>query len=315
MKKIPIVVIAGPTASGKTALAVEIAKRINGEIISADSVQVYKYLNIGSAKPTAEEMCGIAHHLMDCIDPNEMFSAADFAKRAHECAADIVSRGKIPILAGGTGLYIDTVINDVDFEEENSAEAARVRSELWQTAREKGADYMMDILQNIDPEAAANIHKNNLVRVIRAIEFYRVTGVKISEHQKKTKEKESRYSPCMLLIEHDRDKLYERINKRVDIMMESGLVEEVRSLMKMGYTKSLNSMKGIGYKEVMLYLRGFLTYSELCEVLKRMTRRYAKRQITWFKKDDRYIPLKFTGKIADEAEKIIEIFMQNQYIL
>lgn len=309
MKKIPLIVIAGPTASGKTSLAVEVAERVGGEVVSADSVQIYKYLDIGSAKPTIEEMRGIPHHLIDCVDPRESFSVADFTERAHRCIADIYSRGKIPILAGGTGLYINSVVNDIDFEEEQVDEG--LRAELWKTADEKGAQYMLDMLREFDPEAAERIHANNLVRVIRAIEFYKTTGVPISVHQAKTREKESRYAPCIIAIEHDRDKLYERINMRVDIMMQSGLIDEVRGLVKMGYRKSLNSMKGIGYKEVMDYLRGFMTLSELTEVIKRMSRRYAKRQITWFKKDPRVIWVRYSDKLTDDAMKIIVEFLDN----
>lgn len=309
MKKIPLIVIAGPTASGKTSLAVEVAERVGGEVVSADSVQIYKYLDIGSAKPTIEEMRGIPHHLIDCVDPQESFSVADFTERAHRCIADIYSRGKIPILAGGTGLYINSVVNDIDFEEEQVDEG--LRAELWKTADEKGAQYMLDMLSEFDPEAAERIHANNLVRVIRAIEFYKTTGVPISVHQAKTREKESRYAPCIIAIEHDRDKLYERINMRVDIMMQSGLIDEVRGLVKMGYRKSLNSMKGIGYKEVMDYLRGFMTLSELTEVIKRMSRRYAKRQITWFKKDPRVIWVRYSDKLTDDAMKIIVEFLDN----
>lgn len=313
MDKIPIIVVAGPTASGKTSLAVEIAKRIGGEVISADSVQIYKYLDIGSAKPTAEEMQGIPHYMIDCTDPEQSFSVADYTKQAHMYAADIYSRGKIPVLAGGTGLYINSVVNDVDFEEEQVDEA--LRAELWNTANERGAEYMLDMLREFDPESAQRIHANNMVRVIRAIEFYKTTGIPISVHQAKTREKESRYNPCMIAIEHDREKLYERINLRVDMMMQAGLIDEVRSLVKMGYRKSLNSMKGIGYKEVMDYLRGFMTYPELCEVIKRMSRRYAKRQITWFKKDKRVIWVRYSDSIVDDAMKIVDKFLSDNGIL
>lgn len=307
MKKIPLIVIAGPTASGKTSLAVEVAKAIGGEVVSADSVQIYKYLDIGSAKPTPEEMQGIPHYMVGEIDPSRDFSVADFTAMAHKYIADIYSRGKIPILAGGTGLYINSVVNDVDFEDEQVDE--NLRKELWDLSKEKGADYMMQMLRQIDPVSAERIHQNNMVRVIRAIEFYKTTGIPISHHQELTKQKQSRYNPCIIAIEHDREKLYERINLRVDIMMQNGLLDEVRSLINMGYRKSLNSMKGIGYKEVMDYLDGNMTYDELCEMIKQMSRRYAKRQITWFKKDSRTIWVKYSGNIVCDTLKIIDKFL------
>lgn len=307
MKKIPLIVIAGPTASGKTSLAVEVAKAIGGEVVSADSVQIYKYLDIGSAKPTPEEMQGIPHYMVGEIDPSRDFSVADFTAMAHKYIADIHSRGKIPILAGGTGLYINSVVNDVDFEDEQVDE--NLRKELWDLSKEKGADYMMQMLRQIDPVSAERIHQNNMVRVIRAIEFYKTTGIPISHHQELTKQKQSRYNPCIIAIEHNREKLYERINLRVDIMMQNGLLDEVRSLINMGYRKSLNSMKGIGYKEVMDYLDGNMTYDELCEMIKQMSRRYAKRQITWFKKDSRTIWVKYSGNIVCDTLKIINKFL------
>lgn len=309
MKKIPLIVIAGPTASGKTSLAVEVAKAIGGEVVSADSVQIYKYLDIGSAKPTPEEMQGIPHYMVGEIDPSQDFSVADFTAMAHKYIADIYSRGKIPILAGGTGLYINSVVNDVDFEDEQVDE--NLRKELWDLAKEKGSDFMWEMLKQIDPVSAERIHQNNTVRVIRAIEFFKTTGIPISHHQEMTKQKESRYAPYIIAIEHDREKLYERINMRVDIMMQNGLLDEVRSLIKMGYRKSLNSMKGIGYKEVMDYLDGNMTYDELCEMIKQMSRRYAKRQITWFKKDSRTVWIKYSDNIVCETLKIINNFLDD----
>lgn len=309
MDKIPLIVVAGPTASGKTALAVEIAERINGEVISADSVQIYKYLDIGSAKPTREEKRGIPHYMIDCVDPSDDFSVADYTRAAHGYAGDIYSRGKIPVLAGGTGLYISSVVNDVDFGEEQTDGA--LREELWKIARERGTEYMHNMLREVDEEAASNIHPNNVVRVVRAVEFYKKTGVPISVHQAKTREKESRYLPCMLAIEHNRDMLYDRINRRVDIMLENGLLDEVRSLTERGYRKTLNSMKGIGYKEVMDYLRGFMTYAELTEAVKRESRRYAKRQLTWFKKDKRIIWINYSDKLVEDAMAIVTEFLDN----
>lgn len=308
VKKIPLIVIAGPTASGKTSLAVEVAKAIGGEVVSADSVQIYKYLDIGSAKPTAEEMQGIPHYMVGEIEPSEDFSVADFTAMAHKYIADIYSRGKIPVLAGGTGLYINSVVNDVDFEDEQVDE--NLRKELWALADEKGAEFMLEMLREVDPVSAERIHANNTVRVIRAIEFYKTTGIPISQHQELTKQKPSRYNPCIIAIEHDRERLYERINLRVDIMMNNGLLDEVRSLIAMGYRKSLNSMKGIGYKEVMDYLDGKMTYEELCELIKQQSRRYAKRQITWFKKDPRTVWVKYSDRLVEDTLAIIYDFLK-----
>ena len=301
MEKIPVLVIAGPTASGKTALAVELAKEYNGEVISADSMQIYKNLDIGSAKPTEDEMDGIPHHMLDIKEAWESFSVADFVTLAREKIVDIINRGKLPILAGGTGLYVNSLIDDVDFSAEDKDE--KIREELNELLKEKGIDYMAEMLREIDPVSFEKIHKNNTKRVIRAIEFFKVNGYPISRQVEETKMKESRYNPLILIISRPRDYLYERIEKRVDIMLSSGLVDEVKNLMDMGITKKNQSMQGIGYKEVLDYLRGFSTYQEMVRILKRNTRRYAKRQITWFSRDDRAI--KIDGDLVSEAKKKI----------
>ena len=237
MEKIPVLVIAGPTASGKTALAVELAKEYNGEVISADSMQIYKNLDIGSAKPTEDEMDGIPHHMLDIKEAWESFSVADFVTLAREKIVDIINRGKLPILAGGTGLYVNSLIDDVDFSAEDKDE--KIREELNELLKEKGIDYMAEMLREIDPVSFEKIHKNNTKRVIRAIEFFKVNGYPISRQVEETKMKESRYNPLILIISRPRDYLYERIEKRVDIMLSSGLVDEVKNLMDMGITKGV----------------------------------------------------------------------------
>lgn len=288
-KKIPLIVVAGPTASGKTRLAIDIAKEFNGEIVSADSMQIYKYMNIGTAKPTAEERAECVHHLIDFVQPDEEFSVADYTEIAHKTISDICSRNKIPVMCGGTGLYINSVVNDVTFGEMDSDE--NLRKELQEIADRDGNGRLIEILSEFDLVSAKRLHENNVRRVIRAIEFYKLTGVPISEHQEMTKQRQSRYNPLMFCINHDREKLYNRINKRVDMMFEEGLVEEVKRMIDMGYTKELNSMKGIGYKELIDYFNGECSIDEAKETIKQSTRRYAKRQLTWFRRDDRIIML------------------------
>ncbi len=245
MRKIPIIVVAGPTASGKTTLAIEIAKAIDGEIVCADSMQIYKYMDIGTAKATEFEKSQCPHHLIDIVEPDNEFSVADYSKLAHKTISDIVSRGKKAVICGGTGLYIDSVVNDVEFGEVDND--CVLREELRKIAETEGADRLMAMLAEVDPESAKKLHPNNLKRVIRAIEFYKLTGIQISEHQKMTKRKESRYDAVWFMIDHDRKVLYERINRRVDIMMTDSLLDEVKTLVEKGYSKDLNSMQGIGY--------------------------------------------------------------------
>ncbi len=304
MKKIPILVVAGPTASGKTALAVELAKEYNGEVISADSMQIYKKLDIGSAKPTKAEMEGIPHHMLDIIEPDKPFSVASFVEMAKGIIEDIFSRGKLPILAGGTGLYVNSLIDDVEFSAE--APDTGVREELESLLKEKGIDYMAEMLRDIDPVSYEKIHKNNTKRVIRAIEFFKVNGYPISRQVEETKKKESRYDPLILFIDRPRDYLYERIEKRVDIMLSDGLIEEVEALKKLGLTKKNMAMQGIGYKEVLDYLHGLTTKDEMIRIIKRDTRRYAKRQLTWFRRDERMINI--DGDLLKEACEKIDIW-------
>lgn len=303
MKKIPVIAIAGPTASGKTALSVSLAKKLGGEIISADSMQVYRGMDIGTAKPTQEEMGGIVHHMIDIIDPDEDFSAAEFSKRAAAAAEDITGRGKIPILCGGTGLYMDSFLKDTDFLENDTS--PEVRQRLIKEAEALGADEMHKRLYEVDPVSAQRIHKNNVRRVIRALEFYEMTNIPISHHQEETKKKESRYKPLYLMIDWDRSVLYERINKRADIMIENGLAGEVSGLLEKGYTRELTSMQGIGYKEMIAYLLGELSLSDAAEAIKQGTRRYAKRQLTWFGRNPSMIRLKPENAPTEAAELAI----------
>ena len=303
MKKIPLIVVGGPTASGKTALAIELAKALDGEIVSADSMQIYKYMDIGTAKPTADELKECPHHLIGFREPDCDFSVADYTELAHKTIADITARGKVAIMCGGTGLYINSVVNDVDFGEyENDYE---LRKSLDELAKKDGAGVLLDMLAEFDPVSAKRLHPNNIKRIIRAIEFYKVSGVPISEHQERTKLKESRYNATMFLINHNREVLYDRINRRVDIMISDGLVDEVRSIMNMGYSRDLNSMQGIGYKEMIAYLEGEISLADAIDMIKQNSRRYAKRQLTWFRRDDR-INMLSPDDAVNEALEILK---------
>ena len=284
MTKIPLIVVAGPTASGKTSLAIDIAKALDGEIVCADSMQIYKYMDIGTAKATKEEQAQCPHHLMDIVEPDCEFSVADYTELAHKTISDIVSRGKTPIMCGGTGLYIDSIVNDVEFGEfENDY---TLRRELEELAKKEGPKRLIDMLSEFDPLSAKKLHPNNLKRIIRAIEFYKVSGIPISEHQRMTKLKESRYSAVEFIIDRERCELYDRINRRVDIMMNEGLTDEVKMLIGRGYSPELNSMQGIGYKELIAYFDGKSTLYEAVDAIKQNSRRYAKRQLTWFRRNE-----------------------------
>ena len=284
MTKIPLIVVAGPTASGKTSLAIDIAKTLDGEIVCADSMQIYKYMDIGTAKATRDEQAQCPHHLMDIVEPDCEFSVADYTELAHKTISDIVSRGKTPIMCGGTGLYIDSVVNDVEFGEfENDY---TLRRELEELAKKEGSQRLIDMLSEFDPLSAKKLHPNNLKRIIRAIEFYKVSGIPISEHQHMTKLKESRYNAVEFIIDRERYELYDRINRRVDIMMDEGLADEVKTLMDRGYSPKLNSMQGIGYKELIAYFEGKSTLDEAVDAIKQNSRRYAKRQLTWFRRNE-----------------------------
>lgn len=297
----PLIVIAGPTASGKTGLSISLAKVLGGEIVSADSMQIYKYMNIGTAKPTEAEKEGIPHHMMDFLEPDVNFSVADYCEMAHKVIAEIHSRGKMPILVGGTGLYIDSLVNNVDFDQDD--ENHQIRKELEEMAEKEGVEAVHNILKEIDPETAQKYHPNNIRRVIRAIEFYRVTGKRISDHAKE--EKTPRYDVVYFCIDWDREILYDRINRRVDIMVEEGLVEEVKELLAKGYDKNSTAMQGIGYKEFYACLGGIKTLEETLEEIKQGSRRYAKRQLTWFRRNKNIHWLTPSEHMLEDALEII----------
>ena len=280
MKKIPLIILTGPTAVGKTALSIELAKDLNAEIISADSMQIYEYMDVGSAKVTKEEMDGVIHHLIDEVKPDYAFSVSEFQKRAKKYIKDIDDRGKKVLVTGGTGLYLNSLIYDMDFAKSNSN--SKLREELELELKENGIDYMHEKLRALDEDAANRIHKNNTKRVIRALEVC-LDGKKMQDFSTELKYNEN-YQPIIIVLNRDREVLYERINKRVDLMMENNLIDEVKHLLDIGYDKNLISMQGIGYKEIVKYLEGEYSLDEAIEIIKRDSRRYAKRQITWFKR-------------------------------
>ena len=303
----PLIILTGPTAVGKTALSIRLAKAIGGEIISADSMQVYRRMDIGSAKITKEEMMGVPHHLIDVLEPDEEFNVTVFQKLAKAAVEEIYSRGNIPIVAGGTGFYIQALLNDIDFTE--NGEDTSIRDELEALAKEKGADHLHGMLLAIDPESAEQIHANNIKRVIRAIEYYRQTGERISEHNKREREKESPYDFLYYVVNTDRDILYQRIDQRVDEMMKQGLVQEVKELKDSGCTRNMVSMQGLGYKEILDYLQGECTLLEAVYLLKRDTRHFAKRQITWFKRE-RDVKWLNLPDFNNDLDKVLETMIQ-----
>lgn len=278
--KSPLITISGPTACGKTAVSVELANIINGEIISADSMQVYKYMDIGTAKITEEEKKGVKHYLIDALYPDEEFSIAVFQKMAKEALSEIYTAGKMPILVGGTGFYVNGLIYDNDFTPGEKDD--KMRKELEKTAEEKGNDYVHNILKELDPEYAETVHPNNVKRVIRAIEYCKDTGEKFSQYNARERLREPAYDVKNFILNMDRELLYNRIEKRIDIMIEMGLVDEVKNLMDK-YPTNLVSMKGLGYKEIIGYLKGEYSLDEAIYILKRDTRHFARRQLTWFR--------------------------------
>ena len=296
-----VIVICGPTASGKTSLGIEIAKRINGEIISADSMQLYKYMNVGTAKPTEEEKEGIPHHMLDICTPDEEYNVSRYKEDATKCIEDIISRGKTPIIVGGTGLYIDTLVRGIEFNEiENDIE---YRNQLEEMVKENGIDFLFEELTKVDPESAKQIDKNNVRRVIRALEIYKVTGRKKSDLDKESV-KGSKYNFQVYGILWDREILYNRINERVNIMLNAGLVEEVKELREK-YNLSKTALQGIGYKEVIKYLDNEYSYEDMVNAIKQESRRYAKRQMTWFNHMD-YVE----WLDGNDKEKMIETILK-----
>ena len=282
-EKTPLLIVAGPTATGKSDSAVELALRMNGEVISADSMQVYRGMDIGSAKVTVEEMRGVPHHLIDCADPSENWNVVRFQKEARRAVQDIASRGRLPILCGGTGFYIQALLYDIDFTQMD--ENTPLRDRLSALAAEKGPEAIHALLLEKDPASAAAIHPNNLKRVIRAIEFMEESGGSIAAHNLQQRERESAYRSVFFVLTMDRARLYERIDRRVDIMMERGLVDEVAGLRAMGIQRDSTSMQGIGYKQIYGYLDGEYDLEEAVRLIKRDTRHFAKRQLTWFKRE------------------------------
>jgi len=313
MKK-PLVIVAGPTATGKSHLAVKLAKRINGSIISADSMQVYKYMDIGSAKIKKDEMCNIPHYLVDCLLPSEEFNVSVFCKMAGQALEEIYAEGRIPIVCGGTGFYIDALLRNVDFEKENTG--AGYRAMLEELAKEK-PEKLHEMLRDSDPESAERIHENNLKRIIRALEYIHDTGRKFSLYNDEQKAKESPYDYAYFVLIDDRKTMYDKIDRRVDLMLEEGLIEEVTRLKEMGYKREDVAMQGLGYKEVLDYLNGDLSLEEAIYLIKRDTRHFAKRQVTWFKRNDNIIWLdrrehdQDLDKMADFA---INVLKENKLI-
>lgn len=303
MKKKPLIILTGPTAVGKTKASIGLAKAVDGEIISADSMQVYRHMDIGSAKIKPEEMEGIPHHLIDVLEPDDEFHVVKFQELAKKAMREIWERGHIPIVTGGTGFYIQALLYDIDFDENEKEDACRKELEAY--AREHGAEALHEKLALVDPSSAEMIHPNNIKRVIRALEFYEQTGKRISEHNETQRQRESPYAFAYFVLTDDRAHLYERINRRVDQMIEEGLVNEVQALKDKGYTKQLVSMQGLGYKEILDYLDGNCTLEEAIYTIKRDTRHFAKRQLTWFKRERDVIWIN-KQSFSYDAEQILD---------
>lgn len=305
MKK-PLVVLTGPTAVGKTKLSISLAKALNGEIISADSMQVYKYMDIGSAKITEKEMDGVPHHLIDVLSPFEEFHIVRFQELAKKAMEEIYNRGKTPVFVGGTGFYIQAITKDIDFTE--GEEDKQYREELSRLAAEKGNEFLHEMLREVDKKSAEEIHVNNVKRVIRALEFYKENGFPISQHNEEQKQNETPYNLAYFVLNAPRDLLYERIDRRVDEMMENGLVKEVQKLKDMGCRREMTSMQGLGYKEILSFLDGEIPLDEAVRILKRDTRHFAKRQLTWFRRESNVVWVD-KDKFAFNDEKILEYML------
>lgn len=284
MDRKPLIILAGPTAVGKTSLSIRLAKETGGEIISADSMQVYRHMDIGSAKITKEEMEGVPHYLVDVLEPEEEFNVVRFQQMAKEAAERIWEKGKIPLVVGGTGFYIQALLYDIDFTENDGDESYRRQLEQ-KASDEEGASELYEMLKTVDPKAAQEIHPRNIKRIIRALEFYHQTGKKISEHNETQRQRESPYNYTYFVLTDERSRLYERIDRRVDLMMEQGLLDEVRYLKERGVRKDSTAMQGLGYKELYAYLEGEYPLDEAVRIIKRDTRHFAKRQLTWFKRE------------------------------
>lgn len=307
MQKDKVIVIAGPTASGKTALSIQLAKEINGEIVSADSMQIYKEMNIGTAKPDKEEMDGIKHHLMDFVSPDQRYSVADYKKDAKIAIKEILEKGKVPIVVGGTGLYINSLIYEIDFNEIETD--LSYREELEKIVEEKGLEYLYNKAVSIDKEAMEKISKNDKKRILRVLEIYHQTGKTKTMLEKESRTREVEYDYKVFAINMDREILYDRINRRVDIMIEKGLIEEVKSICEK-YKEFPTAMQGLGYKEVVEYLENKISKEEMIEKIKQESRRYAKRQLTWFRKIENIVwldGLEETEKLLGRVQKFLKI--------
>lgn len=315
--KKPLIILTGPTAVGKTKLSIELAKAVNGQMISADSMQVYRHMDIGTAKIRSEEMQGIPHYLIDVLDPWESFDVVRFQTMAKEALEKIYTAGAIPIVVGGTGFYIQALLYDIDFDENDSETG--YRTELQSFADLHGSEALHDRLRQVDEKSALMIHPNNVKRVIRALEFYHQTGTRISEHNETQRQKESPYRFVYFVLDDERERIYRRIDQRIDQMLDQGLVAEVKQLRDMGCTRDMVSMQGLGYKEILAYLDGECTLEEAVYILKRDTRHFAKRQLTWFRREQevRWIERQ---EYPDEAAMLQAMlaqlppeFLQNNY--
>ena len=303
MPKPKVYVICGPTASGKTALSIELAKKIGGEIVSCDSMQIYKEMNIGTAKPTIQEMQGIKHYMIDIIPPDERYSVADYKKQAKQAIREIINNGKIPIIVGGTGLYVDSLIYEIEYQDIEFDE--QYRNELEKREKLEGIKSLYKEAKKIDPQALEKISENDKKRIMRILEIYHATGKNKTEQEKKSREKEVEFDYKVYAISWDREILYDRINRRVDIMIQQGLIEEVEKIYKK-YKKFPTAMQGLGYKEVVQYLENKITKEEMIEKIKMETRRYAKRQLTWFRKNKQTIWLNVKDEIQNNIKIILE---------
>lgn len=312
MKK-PLIVIGGPTACGKTGFSIKLAKEIGGEIISADSMQVYRYMDIGTAKVTPEEADGVPHYLIDEFDPDEEYNVMLFQQKAKAYMEEIWAKGKTPILVGGTGFYINALLYDNDFTETENDTS--YREECYRLAQEQGPEVLFERLKEVDPEYAAIMHANNIKRVTRALEYHYLTGQKFSEHNAEQKGKETPYNAGVIILNMDREKLYERIELRIDIMMQEGLLEEVKGLLDKGYTPDLVSMQGIGYKEFIPYFNGECTLEEAVIQLKTNTRRFAKRQLTWFRRQIDGLWVDLSKSTGEEVMEDVLDYLKKQAIL
>ncbi len=314
MKNEPLIIISGATAVGKTELSIKLAQMINGEIISADSMQVYKNFDIGTAKASADEMKGIKHYLIDELDADEEFSVYEFKIRAEKYIKQILSDGKIPIIVGGTGFYIQSVLYGIDFSEEESN--TKYRQQLEAIAQEKGKAFLHDMLLQADPESAKKIHENDIKRVIRALDYYHENNSPISEHNRMQQQKKAAYNYAYFVLNRDRQTIYDRINKRVDIMIRDGLIEEVKGLIASGISPDSIAMQGLGYKETVKYINGEITLERLSELIKSGTRHFAKRQITWFKRERgvKWLNYEDYSNVDDMLNKMIEILKEKKIV-